>query len=538
MKLEPLLNRLSIVDTRARLIPFKLNWAQQEYLAEVERQYTERRLVRVIVLKARQLGCSTLTEAIMFLWCFVFPRVQGLVMAHEASSAQHLLGMTRTYWDTYPFKSLYSTQYKSRNELSWVETVSSLKVATAKTVDTGRSKTLQMLHLSECAFYEHAEETMGGLEQSFHFEPGTFGVLESTANGVGGFFYDQWNAAVNNEIEYKPLFFPWWKHPQYTYSYVMRASQSSLPALGHCDEEERVLQKLGVNADHLLWRRWALRNLCQNNESILHSEYPSTPDEAFVATGQNVFPLQHIRICYEPIEHPIVGKLIREGSKVVFVPDIAGPLKIYAYPSKDTEYGKYMVAGDPARSAKDTSDYACGQVINRRTYEQVAVWRGKIDGATFGEELAKIGMYYNQALLTVETTGGGYITIGSLIQMAYPNLYKHRYADREPSVVATQYGWDTNESRKQWMVGFLLKLIVDHILILHDQQTFFELRNYVTLPNGGFGPNSSSGYDDCVTALAQACVCSSTEVLLAYEGPVRTREEAPSSWQAWNEEPA
>lgn len=537
MNLEPLLTKLQIVDTRAHLIPFTLNWAQREYLAEFKRQYDQRKIVRIIVLKARQLGVSTLTEAIMFLYCFMFTRVNGLVIAHETDSAQHLLGMTQTYWDTYMFNRLYTTKYKSRNELAWSESDSSLKVSTAKNVDTGRSKTLQMVHASEVAFWDHAKETMGGLDQAFHYEPNTFGCIESTANGVGGFFYDQWAAASNGEIEYVPLFFPWWRHPQYTFSYLHRAGQSSLPPLGHLNEEERVLQKLHVDDDHLHWRRWAIRNLCQNNLALFHQEYPSDPEEAFVATGTNVFPKNDLQVCYEPIEFPLVGRLLREGSKVRFVPDAQGPLKIFAYPSKDTDYGKYMVAGDPTRVTY--GDFAVGQVINRRTYEQVAVWRGRIDPSSFAEELAKLATYYHTALLTNETTGAGYVTIGALIQMDYPNLYKHRWADREPTKIATQYGWDTNEQRKHWMIGFLLKLIVDHVITLHDGRTYYELLNYVTLPSGGFGANSSAGYDDCVTSLAMACVCSSTEVLLAYEGPVPQSEEPQGrTWQAWNEEPA
>lgn len=537
MNLEPLLNQLSIIDTRAHLIPFKLNWAQKEMLAEVQRQYDERRIVRVIVLKARQLGCSTLTEAIMFLYCFIFSRVNGLVIAHETSSAQHLLSMTQTYWDSYSFRSLYTTKYKSRNELSWVETDSSLKVSTAKNTDTGRSKTLQMLHASEVAFWDHAGTTMGGLDQAFHFEPDTFGCIESTANGVGGFFHDQWQAAVEHETEYTPLFFPWWRHPQYTWTYLNRSADIVFPPVGHLDEEERVLTKLHVDSDHLLWRRWAIRNLCQSDLALFHQEYPSTPEEAFVATGYNVFPLQHLRTCYEPIEHPLQGRLMRRGATVQFVPDIAGPLKMYVNaPSSDHEWGKYMVAGDPTRVT--TGDFAVGQVINRRTFEQVAVWRGRIDGASFGEQMAMLGTYFNNALLTVETTGAGYTAMGALIQMNYPNLYKHRYADREPTVIATQYGWDTNEQRKQWMIGFLLKLVVDHVITIHDATTMFELTNYVTLPNGGFGANSTSGFDDTVTALAQACVCSSTEIMTAYEGPHAPKEEDNRTWQAWNEEPA
>jgi hypothetical protein len=141
--------------------------------------------------------------------------------------------------------------------------------------------------------------------------------------------------------------------------------------------------------------------------------------------------------------------------------------------------------------------------------------------------------------LPVETTGAGYVSIGALIQMGYPNLYKHKYADKEPTVIATQYGWDTNQQRKQWMIHFLVKLVVDHVLTIHDARTMFELQNYITLENGGFGPNSSSGYDDCVTSLAMGCVCNSTEILPPYEGPIRHDvDEGGSTWQAYSEEPA
>jgi len=539
MHLEPQLEQLRIIDTRAHLIDFRLNWAQREYLAEIERQYDRRKLVRIIVLKARQLGISTLTEAVMFLWCFIWDNIQALVIAHENDSATHLLGMSQTYWETYPYNLAYKAKYRSRNELSWVETKSSMKISTAKNVNTGRSKTLHCVHASEVAFWDKASMTMGGLEQAFHFEPNTIGVLESTANGVGGYFHDQWYAAEAGDTEYVPLFFPWHRHPQYTWGYINQMLNEPTPPLENMNEEERVLRRLGVDDDHLLWRRWAIRNLAQNDLAWFHQEYPSTPEEAFVATGYNIFPLADLRACYEPIERPLVGRLLREGSQVRFVPDIAGPLKIYQTPSSDYDWGRYMVAGDPTRVT--TGDYAVGQVINRRTYRQVATWRGRIDGASFGEELAKLGVYYNTALLTCETTGAGYTAMGALINMNYPNLYKHRYADKEPSVIATTFGWDTNQQRKEWMIGFLLKLVVDHTVSIHDKTTFYEMQNYVSVPNGHYGPNSSAGFDDTVMALAQACICSSTELLEAYVGPVNRvlRPDDPErTWQAWDEEPA
>lgn len=530
MNLLPLLEQLYIVDTRAQVIPFQLNWAQREFLDTVHTQYSNRRPVRIITLKARQLGVSTLTEALMFLWCFLFERAKGLVIAHEVDSGQHLLGMTETYWETYPYRHLYTPKYQSKNELAWRETGSSLKVSTAANTKAGRSRTLQALHASEVAFWEKASTTMLGLTQALHSLHGTLGVIESTANGVGGFFYEQWNAAVEGDTEYTPLFFPWHKHPAYTFSHLMRTTP---PDIGKLSDEERILHALGVSDDSLQWRRWAIRNLTQNKLEQFHQEYPSTPEEAFITTGTNVFPITHLahENVYQPFEG-MRGRLFRESNKVKFLPDITGPLTIFAFPSSDTDFGKYLVAGDPTHVTQ--GDNAAIQVINRRTYEQVAVWHGKIDPGTFAEEIAKCGIYYNTAIVTVEVEGPGYMTIGALLQMDYPHIWRHRWADKDPGIVGITHGWSTSHKRKEWAIGHLLKLIIDHDITIHHRQTFMELKDYITLPAGAYGPASSSGYDDLVMSLAIACICNSTEVVSPYSGPL-SDEEPPDTWQSWNE---
>lgn len=532
MNLRPLLHQLSIVDTKSRLVPFRLNWAQEEYLAEVHRQHGERKPVRIIVLKARQLGISTLTEGIMFLWCMMHHRTRSLVIAHDVDSGQHLLSITENYWETYPFKQLYTNKYKSKNELSWVENHSAMKVQTAANTKAGRSKTLTSMHASEVAFWEKAQTTMLGLNQALHPEPNTFACIESTANGVGGFFYDQWNAAVQGEIEYVPLFFPWWRHPQYSWSHI---THNDPPPLGKLDDEERVLRRVGVDDDHLAWRRWAIKNLTNSSLEDFHQEYPSTPEEAFITTGTNIFPIGHLadEAVYQPFA-PTIGRLVRQGARVEFVPDITGPLRVYRTPSRDRDWGVYMVAGDPTRYTM--GDFACIQVINRITWEQCAVWRGKIDPNSFAEEIAKLGIYYNTAVVTCEVEGPGYSTVGALVQMSYPKIWRHHWADKDPTKVGTQYGWSTNHQRKQWAIGMLLKLVVDHSIVIHDKQTFIEMREYITLPGGEMGPSSKDGYDDTVTSLAIACICSATEGPVAYTPDLGMGEDRAPSWQSWGEQ--
>ena len=83
-------------------------WAQRPFVAEIERQYNTGRPVRIIVLKARQLGISTATEAVLFLWSFFHRGTNGLVLSYEDGQAQELFQMTKLYWDTWPHRGLYT----------------------------------------------------------------------------------------------------------------------------------------------------------------------------------------------------------------------------------------------------------------------------------------------------------------------------------------------------------------------------------------------------------------------------------------------
>ena len=121
MNFEPFVRRLSIRTKQQTVERLKPNWAQSATLQAVNHLYNEGRPVRVIVLKARQLGISTISEALMFAWVMLHQQSYGLVIAHEIDASEYLLNMTKLYWDTFPFKELYTTKYVSRKELAWEE---------------------------------------------------------------------------------------------------------------------------------------------------------------------------------------------------------------------------------------------------------------------------------------------------------------------------------------------------------------------------------------------------------------------------------
>jgi hypothetical protein len=553
VNLLPLIERLNIIQKDGTVVRFGdvMNYAQREVIQSVEEQLRAGKPVRIIVLKARQIGISTVIEAIIFVLAMMQRNTRCLIVSHELDSAEHLLSMTTHYWNTFDLKALYTPKFVSQKRLAWRETNSGIQITTAKNVRSGRSRTIHVLHASEVAFWDDPDTLMTGLRQSIPNTSNSFIFVESTANGVGNYFATTWENAENDDNEFVPLFFPWHKHPEYTAT-AIGIPYDPLPTLTDPEAiaEEQNLRAMGIGNDRLAWRRWAIKNNCQNSVQTFHQEYPTTPEEAFISTGTNVFPLPKLRTVYDPM-HGTKGRLTRETSgRVRFQEDSSGDLKIYKYPSDDLSYGVYMVGGDPTRTTH--GDPACAQVINRRTWEQVAVLRIKIDPANFAEELAKLATYYNQGMIVPEIEGPGYATVGALLQMDYPYIWKNQWADKAPGKVAENYGWQTTQKRKHWAIGNLLRAVVDGDIIIHDNDTFGEMKNYVTMTSGEMGPAEASGHDDTVMALAIALTATITEsaTIPAYGSMVAQEKKSmveiandvmmgndpTPGWQSWEHE--
>jgi len=495
---------LTIVTKANEIVKLQPNWAQREYLDVASQQLHTTGRIRLITLKARQLGISTITAALIYRFCFLYDNYKAIAVAHEVAASQNMLKMVTRYWNTDPFNRLYSTKYVGRNHLAWNETESEFVLATAGNEEAGRSATVHALHGSEVGFWPNA---MLGLHQAVPDTPGTIKVLESTANGMGNYFHQQWEAAVAGDTEYAPMFFPWHKHYEYLASYIGLPYQQ----LTDLDSEEKVLRKIGLSDDRLAWRRYAIRNKCENDILKFMQEYPATPEEAFIASGRNVFAKPKLLEVYEPINGK-KGQLLETSRGVEFIERDDGPLTLFKKPSPNIDLGRYAIVGDPTRTTE--GDFACIEVFNRRSMEQVAEWRGRIDPVTFADELFKLGVYFNRGLVSTEIEGPGYATIGALMAKNYPNLFMRDKAD-DYQAPTHKYGWSTTLQTKHEMIGWLQRFIVDGSVKIHSKVLFHELTNYVTLEGGGYGPiDSIKGFDDTVMATAQLVT------ILQHEAPL------------------
>lgn len=513
VRLLPLLEELKILTkdrTTARLGDV-MNYAQRDFIAEVEKQINGQGAVRIIVLKARQLGISTVIEGIIFCLSVMYRSYQSLIISHEAESSEHILTMTKRYWNTYPFKRFHDEQYNGRKQLAWSDLQSNIVIATAKNTGAGRSKTLHALHASEVAFWDNPEELVTGLRQAIPSQGITMIFYESTANGVGNFFHKTWEEASAGRSEFSPKFYPWHRHPEYTASYIPRMQHGRYAELETLSTEEKALKSMGVSEGRLLWRRYAIAELCQGDIEKFHQEYPTTPHEAFLSTGRNVFNINHLLDHYRPMR-PRVGYLKRRGQRVEFVDNPDGALKIFRFPSADQNWGIYQIGADPTHTI--SGDRACAHVLNRRTLEQAAVLSAHYDPIEFGKQLFLLGEFYNTATIAPEKEGPGYATVGHLLGAGYPAVWESQKVDKTPGKIqADVFGWGTNKATKAMAMGYLVNALAQPLqrvgdttygLLLHDDETFAEMKDYISDEKGGFCNGEGSMFDDRVMALGIA----------------------------------
>lgn len=496
-----------------------MNHAQRDFVTRCEIQLNETGRIRACVLKARQIGMSTVIEAIIFALSVMYQFFNSLVISHEKDSAEALLGMTRRYWDTYTFKRFHDEKYSARTQLSWSDLGSNIQIATAKNLNAGRSRTIHALHASEVAFYDDPETLMTGLRQAIPTNGLSAVFYESTANGIGNFFHRECVQAMKGQSEYEFFFYPWHEHPEYVADFLPDREVSKYLALDELDEEEQELRKAGISDSRLIWRRYAIENLCQGDIDKFHQEYPFDPHQAFISTGRNVFPLPDLLVHYQP-RKGVRGRLVKSNNRVTFVPDDKGWLTIYAKPSRDIGWGVYLIGADPTHTV--SGDNASAQVINRRTKEQVAVYSRKVDPVAFGKDLQLLGTWYHQALIAPEREGPGYATVGVLAGDYYPNLFQSTNIISSKGHVTDAYGWSTNSTTKHVAISHLKRSITEPLvelagqqygLVIHHEATLAEMRDYVTTEDGkGYENGEGSRHDDNVMSLAIAVAVDALEL--------------------------
>jgi hypothetical protein len=517
---------LTVRNKRGYAVPLEPGPAQLRLFDRIKGAREARKPGRFIYLKARQVWVSTAFEAELF---HVLPFQSGQrakVLAHDKDSAMNIAGYFKQFLTGYkPFRGVLGIPPLIQNVADHLifANSSELMINTAGTTTTGRSFSLRFLHLSELAFWANAKVLMDGAMQAVPDDPDTCVLIESTANGAGGYFYELWKDAVDptSGSPWIPIFFAWWEHPEYTREIEgdPRAFRDSLDA-----EERGLMEKYGCTLGQLAWRRWKIREGCSGSFATFHQEFPSSPEEAFLASGRPRFSIVHIgRMPEEPPAFRGELEQVRTptGLRVERVPHDQGSITIWRNPRRNSRYAagvdlaegidRNAIAGRPV-IGKENPDFSCLQILDIDSGEQAAMVRGRIQPGAFAEITMLIAELYGWPYLVPEANGPGLAYLEVLQRLGYPmgRVY-HRLPDpsqiysTESQHLLDLLGWKTTTVTRPQLISKLDQAIRELAIFVHCPITLAELRSFVIKANGKCEAQDGD-HDDTVFAIALAVV--------------------------------
>ena len=273
-------NCLKIRTKDSGLQPFVLNTAQEYIDSQINKQIADTGKVRMILLKGRQQGASTLIEG-RFTWKVTHNKgVRAFILTHDGESTNALFEMAERFYENLPTFVKPALGAANAKELQFSGLDSGYKIGTAGNRAVGRGQTIQFFHGSEVAFWMNASEHTKGIMQAVPDANGTEVIWESTANGVGNFFHEQWKLAEKGLSEFMPVFVPWFWQSEY---------RKEVPeGTAFTDEEMKLIDDYNLEFEQLFWRRRKIAELTTDGVNGLKSfkqEYPMNSAEAFQFSG-------------------------------------------------------------------------------------------------------------------------------------------------------------------------------------------------------------------------------------------------------------
>lgn len=503
-----------------RDVKFMLNRPQRRVVALFEQQRCEGRPIRIIMLKARQWGGSTLVQMYMaWIQCCRARNWHSLICAHVKDVAATIRGIYTKMLDSYPGEFWdeeerpgFTAFERSINTRLIRGRDCRVTVASSERQESVRGADVAMAHLSEVAFWaDTPSRTPEGFVRAICAGiarvPESLVVLESTANGVGNYFHSEWLRSKRGESDKAAVFVPWYEIDIYS---VPVGDYGSLWM--SLDTYERGLWERGCTLEQIDWYREKRREY--PTAALMAAEFPSDDIEAFANTGHGVFTLDKVERLRASCTPPAaVGRLVTHSVKGPgaleidgFCDDPNGRLKVWRFPEMSPLCrGRYVAAVDIG-GRSEGSDYTVISVLDALGHEGrpavVAQWRGHGDHDIVAWTAASIAQWYCEALLVIESnslesscTGGEHgLYVLSELNHVYRNLYRRRINDSVAAGYETRVGFHTNRATKTMLINHLIAMVRDEAYIERDSDACDELAVYECDPSGRFG--ARAGYHD------------------------------------------
>jgi len=435
-------NYAKISHPQKGLIPFKT----YDFQGDLLETFMDNRFT--VVLKARQLGISTISAAYIA-WLMLFHRDKNvLVIATKFLSAANLVKKVKAIHKHLP-PWLRISNISIDNRTSFELSNGSQIKASSTSSDAGRSESLSLLVIDEAAHVEGLEELWTGLYPTLSTGGGCIAL--STPNGVGNWFHQTCVDAESSKNDFELVTLPWDVHPDRDKEWFDKETKNM--------SRRQIAQELKCN---------------------------------FNMSGETVFHPEDMEYIRQSIEEP---KYRTGFDRNLWIWD---------------EYrtgNNYLVTADVARG--DGNDYSTFHVFNLEAAEIVAEYQGKPTPDMFASMLGEIGREYGNALMVVENNNIGWSVLDKIQETTYDNLYyskksSHEYVESHLAEYQNAHaGFATTQKTRPLIIAKLEEFIRNKLIKIKSKRLYNEMQTFVWVH--GKPQAMKRNNDDLIMALAIGC---------------------------------
>jgi hypothetical protein len=539
----------------------KLKWfGPQRYAIQEIAEGLKNDIHEFVILKARQLGISTVTLALDIYWMFKHQGLQAAIVTDTDENRELFRSLIRQYISSLPRASRPGIEAHNRAQLICAKPCSSrlmyMVAGTKKKGDLGRAKGINLLHATECSSWVD-EEGFGSLISSLaQINPDRLYIFESTARGYN-MFYTTWETAKESKTM-KAIFIGWWRHELYQYGPQTSQYQTFWDGAPTSDERVwmgEIFQDYGVEItpSQLAWWRWTVKESKKGDEMLALQEYPPTPDYAFQLSGSKYFSAERTNLAYrrsldqEAVYFRYEFGLNFEDTQFLETSAENAHVTVWETPVKAKQLnersGSYVLGCDPAYGSSEWADNFAGCML--RAYADRIVQVAEVCSSDFTEMqfawvIAHLSGWYGDCMLNLEMQGPGATVYNELWNLKYraaslhakdPRLeafdvvgrvrdYLYKRQDSLTGNFALQ--WQTNAREKRRMFDNLRGYFEREMIEINSPACLQEFRNVHR--NGDQIGGEGRAKDDRVVALCIAAVAWNDWIMREMQAGGRTFE--------------
>lgn len=566
-------------------VVFILNRPQRRLLEMLENLRLVGKPIRIILLKARQWGGSTLVQ-LYYSWLQIFHKkgLNSLIVGHVSSASTEVLDMMQRMLKHLPIAIMYGIDGLPHNEdeSRFIGVFSDpnvhripqrnckVKIGTAERPDSCRGGDYNLVHCTEVGLWKKTDgkapkDIVRSATSGTLYKPYTAIVYESTANGVGNFFHKEYVAAKSGKSQFKAMFVSWYEienneqtvDDPATFAANLYKNRESDNVASDREEPGKYLWylwTLGATLENISW--YITERKKYEDHASMASEAPSDDIEAFANSGANVFDRYQVQKLMPDCRAPrykgdVIGGAIKGKDalkNVRFTEDGQGAFWIWDKPEPAPDgmiwRHRYLTVVDIGGRGKK-ADWSVIVVIDRMFVADggepvvVAQWYGHIDMDLLAWKAAQISKYYNNALLVIESNtlethdrdrhveGDQSQYILNEIKDSYSNLYARKSSDKARVEEGDEviYGFHTNIVTKPAVIATLIASVREHLWVERDERCLNELLVYERKQNGSYGAIQGE-HDDLLMTRAIGLHISAKEMPLPLLEEERSKRNA------------